>query len=261
MDQRQSFYGSIDKQIQKPNIAIIIQARMGSTRLPGKVLKQIQGKSVLRHVIERVSFSNFNPNIVIATTENIIDDPIMLEAERMEVQVYRGSENDVLLRYYEAAQFYRADIIVRITSDCPLIDYTVLDQMLARFIIDQEKLDYLSNTCDRTFPRGLDIEIFKFESLQKAYNEAKMEFEREHVTPYIWRHKELFRIKQFKNDINYANLRWTLDTTEDFELIKEIYDALYGGNNRFGMKEILIAYKNHPEWNLINASVEQKLIF
>lgn len=241
-------------------IVVIIQARMGSTRLPGKVLMQLHGKSVLQHVVERVQRSKFKTEIIIATTSLQRDNVIVDEAKRIGVSEFRGSEDDVLSRYFEAAQSVKADIIVRITSDCPVIDWVLLDDMLEKFF-DNPQIEYLSNTVDRTYPRGLDVEIFSFKTLEKAYKESTQKPDREHVTPYIWRQPELFSIEQYKNKKDYSRLRWTLDTQEDWELICKIYDSLYPTKKDFNFEDILKKYEDHPEWELINEHVEQKKVF
>lgn len=241
------------------NIVCIMQARIGSTRLPGKVIKKICGKTVLEHDIDRLKrVKNIN-KIVIATTSLEKDNVIVEEADRLKVSYYRGSEEDVLSRYYYAAKENNADIVVRVTSDCPLIDSEVTEKIIQYYLDNSQKYDYVSNTIDRTYPRGLDTEVFSFKSLQRAFNEAENQSEREHVTPYIWRNTELFKLAQCKNDIDYSSLRWTLDTVEDFELINKIYMSLYSEKMEyFDMKDILCLYKKHPELYEINNNIEQK---
>jgi spore coat polysaccharide biosynthesis protein SpsF len=240
-------------------IAAIIQARMGSTRLPGKVLIKICGKTVLEHVVDRVGQSKMINDIIIATTTNIKDDVIEAEADRLGVKVFRGSEEDVLSRYYEAAVKFEADIIIRITSDCPLIDPRIVDKMIGRYLEKKGEIDYLSNTVDRTFPRGLDAEIFAFEILKRANYEAKDLAEREHVTPYIWRNPGLFRNEHYINQTDHSNYRWTLDTKEDLKLIKSIYEQLFPVKDRdFYMEDILDLMEELPSLKSINSEVSQK---
>lgn len=241
------------------NVVCIMQARTGSTRLPGKVLKKICGKTVLEHDIDRLKrVKNIN-KIVIATTELEKDNVIVEEANRLKVGFYRGSEDDVLSRYYYAAMENDANIVVRVTSDCPLIDSEVTERIIQYYLDSSQKYDYVSNTIDRTYPRGLDTEVFSFKSLQKAFDEGESQREREHVTPYIWRNTGLFKLAQYKNDVDYSNLRWTLDTVEDFELINKIYMSLYREKMEyFDMKDILDLYKKHPELYEINNNIEQK---
>lgn len=243
------------------NIVCIMQARIGSTRLPGKVLKKICGKTVLEHDIDRLKrVKNIN-KIVIATTILEKDEDIVKESGRLKVECYRGSEEDVLSRYYYAAKENNADIVVRVTSDCPLIDSEITEKIIQYYIDNSEKYDYVSNTIDRTYPRGLDTEVFSFEALEKAFNEAKSQRDREHVTPYIWDNPSLFRLAQYKNDMDYSQLRWTLDTIEDLNFIEKVYNLIYiKKENDFNMNEVLELYRFYPELNNINSSIEQKKI-
>jgi len=216
----------------------IIQARMGSTRLPGKVMKDLCGKTVLAHVIERVRVGC--DNIVIATTEN-------------GAEVFRGSEDDVLSRYYLAAKAAKADLVVRVTSDCPLYDGKLLADMLKYY----KGEDYLSNTIERRFPRGLDTEIFTFAALEKAHRMANEQYQREHVTPYIYQNPEKFKIRLFKRQPNLSDMRWTLDTEEDWQMILAVYNHLYKGRI-FSTVEVVKFLAKHPEIAKINAHIEQK---
>ncbi|WP_226670468.1 glycosyltransferase family protein [Metabacillus litoralis] len=241
-------------------IAAIIQARMGSTRLSGKVMKEIKGSTILSHVIERVKQSSLIEEIIIATTEHERDDVIEKEAIACGVKVFRGSEEDVLSRYYLAAKENNIDIIVRITSDCPVIDPNVIDKMVKYYL--QENYALLTNAgselSQRTFPRGLDTEIFSFDELEDAFNNGQEKYHREHVTPYIYEHSN--KIYYYKNDIDYSNHRWTLDTEEDFELINEIYNRLYNGKHDFYLQDILEIFNQEPKLSTINAHIEQKKI-
>ena len=241
-------------------IGVIIQARMGSTRLPGKVMKKIQGRSVLEHVIERVKQSRLIDEIIIATTTHDQDSVIEFEALRCGVKSFRGSEDDVLSRYYYAAKNNEIDVVVRITSDCPLIDPIVLDNVIEFYgSNDYEIVTNAGNDLDnRTYPRGLDVEIFSFVLLEKAFNNAKEKHQREHVTPYIYETSKNVAI--YKNENNYSDYRWTLDTEEDFELICEIYSDLYKGSHDFYLEEIISLVNARPELKMINAHIEQKKI-
>lgn len=239
-------------------VGVIIQARMGSTRLSGKVMKEIQGKTVLEHVIERVSQTEIINEIIIATTIDERDDIIAKEALNLGVKVYRGSEEDVLSRYYYAANEYSIDVIIRITSDCPLVDPQIIDQLVRSYIGND--YDFVTNAgsdlTQRTYPRGLDIEVFSFEWLEKAFHHANKQYQREHVTPYIYEFNE--KILYYKNGINYSSHRWTLDTKEDFELITAIYDRLYKGKHDFYFMDIINLFNNEPNLFNINAHIEQK---
>lgn len=241
-------------------IVAIIQARMGSTRLPGKVMMKISDKTILDHVITRVGQSKLIDEIIIATTTKSDDDAIVEESKKLGVNYYRGSEDDVLSRYYYAAKKNNADVIIRITSDCPLIDFEVIDGMIYRFkdLYNDNKVDYLSNTIERTFPRGLDAEIFSFRILNEAFNNAEKTYQREHVTPYIYESSNKFNIVGYKNDIDYSYHRWTLDTPEDFELIKKIYEGMYNKNKTIRFEDIINFFELHPEYLQINSSIDQK---
>jgi len=237
---------------------IIVQARMTSTRLPGKVLMEVRGKSLLEYQIERLRQVRLADELVIATTTNDTDQPIVELCERLGAAYYRGSEEDVLSRYYEAATQSGADVVVRVTSDCPLIDPGVMDEVIALYINNRDKYDYVSNTLERTYPRGLDTEVFSMAALEKAYNEAREQPEREHVTLFIYRRPEQFPLANSSSATDYSYHRWTVDTPEDFALIKRIFMGLYPVNSRFTWLEVLDLLKEHPEWIEINAAVKQK---
>lgn len=239
-------------------IGAIIQARMGSTRLSGKVMKEIQGKTVLQHVIERVGQSKLIDQIIIATTVHSRDDVIVDEAERCGVKSFRGSEADVLSRYYYAAQESELDVVIRITSDCPVIDPNVIDDIIQSYLDGDH--DIVTNAGNdvyqRTFPRGLDTEIFSLACLKDAFENAKKIYQREHVTPYIYENSK--NVLFYKNEIDYSKYRWTLDTEEDFEVINRIYDRLYTGEHDFYLKQIVELFNKEPELYNINAHIEQK---
>lgn len=239
---------------------IIVQARMTSARLPGKVLKKVLGKPLLTYQIERMQRVKFADELIIATTTNKEDDVIVELCEQLAIPFYRGSENDVLRRYYEAAAHFEAQTIVRLTSDCPLIDPDVVDEIIMEFQSKQKHCDYVSNTIERTFPRGLDTEVFSFPALEQAYLKATQPFEREHVTPYIYLHPEVFRVKQVKSSIDLSKHRWTVDTCADLKLVELMLSELYPWNERFGMEDCLELIRSHPTWFSINQKVEQKLL-
>ncbi|MBI1938241.1 MAG: glycosyltransferase family protein [Ignavibacteriales bacterium] len=240
--------------------AAIVQARIGSTRLPGKIFKDLCGMPVLWHVVNRLSHSKFLDKIIVATTTLPEDDIIEKFCTENNILFSRGSSEDVLSRYYEAAKKFEAKIIIRITSDCPVIDPQILDKMIEEFITTSkaEKLDYMSNSVQRTFPRGFDAEIFTFAVLEKIFNEAVQTYEREHVTPYIYQHPEIFRIKNFAGEKDYSFHRWTVDTPEDYELIKKIYEALYDPQRIFLFNDILKLFDREPGLISINQNIKQK---
>lgn len=242
------------------NVDAIVQARFGSTRLPGKILKPLSGKPMLLHVFNRLAQAKLVDKIIIATTILPEDDAVQIFCEENKILFFRGSSADVLSRYYETAKRFNSNVIIRITADCPLIDPTIIDKMVERFTEEtvKEKFEYLSNVSPRTFPRGLDTEIFSFASLEKTYHEAHQEYEREHVTPYIYQHPEIFSLSNYPNNHDYSFHRWTVDTAEDFELIKEIYDALYNEKKIFLFADVLKLFENRPELFNINQNVKQK---
>lgn len=217
--------------------AIIVQARTGSTRLPGKVLLKVLDKSMLEHLIERLMRAKASDKIIVATTTAQDDNKIVDLTAKMGVSAYQGSEEDVLDRFYQAALRFGLKDIVRITGDCPLMDPSVIDKGIECYFSSAS--DYASNVSERTYPDGEDVEVFSFNALRRAWKEAKLLPEREHVTLYIRKHPEKFKLTNFKNDINIADKRWTLDREEDFIFIKKVYEGLYPGNKYFGIEDII----------------------
>ena len=241
-------------------VVCLVQARVGSTRLPGKILKEICGKTILYHEIDRLKKCKEIDEIVIATTDKEDDDKIVNEAKKLSVKYFRGSENDVLSRFYYSAKENNADIIVRVTSDCPCIDFEILDKMLIYFKekYKEKQVDYLSNTIKRTYPRGYDIEIFTFSALEKSYINAKKEYEREHVTPYIYDKTNNFLKLSFENKDDYSEYRVTLDTIEDFIVIKNIFENLYYKNPYFKLNDVVQYLNDNLHIVDINKHIEQK---
>jgi spore coat polysaccharide biosynthesis protein SpsF len=241
-------------------IGAIIQARMGSSRLPGKVMTKIMNRTVLEHVVERVRQSKLINEIIVATSTLDQDNILKQEAIRINANVFLGSEENVLSRYYYAAKMFNLDIIVRITSDCPLIDPIILDELLKTYL--NSDYDIVSNAgpnkIDRTFPRGLDAEVFSFEVLEETFLNAKQKHHIEHVTPYIYENKS--KVYYYKNEIDYSKYRLTLDTKEDYILIKKIYETLYKENMFFYLNEIIELLKSDESLFLINSHIEQKKI-
>lgn len=238
--------------------AIIVQARMGASRLPGKPLMEVLGKPLLFYLIERLKRCQKVHEIVIAIPDKPQDAILKEYCESLGVKVVLGDEDNVLARYGLAAKSVDCDLIVRVTADCPLMDPAVIDAMIEEFLLKKDKLDYLSNTLVRTFPRGLDVEIFTKKALEMALKEAKTPVEKEHVTPYFYQHPESFRLENFLYDQDESNHRWTVDTKEDFELIKRMLEALYPKNPYFNLRDMLDLIKMHPEWEDLNRHVEQK---
>lgn len=239
---------------------IIVQARMTSTRLPGKVMKTVLGKSLIEHQIERLKRVRLADELVIATTENTTDEPIITLCTSLAVPVYRGPEEDVLTRYHGAALAHGADVIVRVTSDCPLIDPAVIDQVIRFYLTSQPSFDYVSNRLEPSYPRGMDTEVFSFRSLSEAYLEGILSSDREHVTPFIYRHPNRYALGNIRYCEDQSRHRWTVDTKEDFELVQRIITALHPSNPYYKLEDILQLMACHQDWLLINSHVEQKKI-
>lgn len=233
----------------------IIQARMGSSRLPGKVLMDLCGTSVLARVVGRLGRSQEITQIVVATTSASVDDAIVRECERLQVSCFRGSEDDVLDRYYQCARAYPANAIVRITSDCPLIDPNLVDETV--IILKNQKADYASNVIPRTYPRGLDTEVFTSAALERAWREARELYEREHVTPYFYEHPKTFRLASVSGAVDYSRYRWTVDTREDLELLRAIYSRFHGRDD-FSWQDVIALMKREPQLAELNSQVLQK---
>lgn len=235
---------------------IIVQARMTSTRLPGKVLKEVLGKPLLAYQLERLRRVKLADEIVLATTTNQTDDVLASFAAKEEIRCYRGDEQDVLDRYYQAAILAEADVIIRVTSDCPLIEPAIIDEVIQVYY-ETPGVDYVSNALSRTYPRGLDVECFSFKVLEIAWKNANKAYEREHVTPYLYQ-QDVFIKKEVKAEADYSGYRWTVDTQEDYELVRLLLEELYRIQPYFSWREVLSVLEKHPEWKLINAEIEQK---
>lgn len=237
----------------KMTIIAIIQARTGSTRLPGKVLLDLQGKTVLEHVIDRVKMSRHINKIVVATTIRNEDLEIVKLCANLGTNVYCGSENDVLDRYYQAAKLFKADNIVRITSDCPVIDPKIIDDVVTVHLTNNA--DYTSNTLKETYPDGLDVEVFTFSSLKTAWGGAKLASDREHVTPYIRNNPDIFKHVSLEYKEDLSQKRWTLDNAEDLDFLRLIYKYLYRKDQLFNMDDILKLIGKKPEIEKINQHI------
>ncbi len=239
---------------RKPHIVAVVQARMGSSRLPGKVLMDIAGKPALSHVVERLQACQRIDQIVVATTTKLVDQAIIDLATALGVCYYAGSETDVLDRYYRAAREAAADVVVRITADCPLLDPTLVDRTVQTYLDARGDLDYVG--VDRTFPDGLDTEVFSFAALERAWREARLKSEREHVTPYIWKHPRKFRIGTVQHTSDLSHHRWTLDHLEDLIFIREIFER--AGSSRSStlhMQDVLEILDRFPKLRQINSDI------
>lgn len=232
----------------------IIQARMTSTRLPGKVMADVAGRPLLDHVIARARQAGAVDRVVVATSKRGSDDTIAEYCGRVDIPCFRGSHDDVLDRYYHAAQHLEAESIVRLTADCPLLDPAVIDKVVHHFRAGGH--DYVSNALEPSYPDGLDTEAFRGSALERAWREAKLTSEREHVTAFIWKHPELFRVANVANDRDLSHLRWTVDEPEDLEFVRAVYSHL-GPAPTFGMNDILMLLEDRPELGRINGSFER----
>jgi len=240
-------------------IVAIIQARMGSSRLPGKVLEDIEGRPILWHVVNRLKESTLIDMIVVATTVEKKDNEVEEFCKKYGIEVFRGSEEDVLDRYYQAARTYRADVIVRITADCAVIDPRVTDQVISCYLENQESCDFCSNVITRTYPNGLETEVVPIHALRLAWDKAKKECDREHVTLYIANHPKQFRLHSVENNEDLSHLRWTVDQKEDLELMCQIYKRLHSDGKIFYMEDVLDVLHKEPDLKEINKLVKQKV--
>lgn len=242
----------------------IIQARTSSARLPGKVLKELPYASnitCLEQVIRRVKKSKKLNDIIIATTKEKEDNEIINIVKKEDVKYFRGSKENVLSRYYFAAKENNIDLIVRITSDCPCIDADITDLTIDGHI--NKMADYTTNSLVRTYPHGLDVEVFNFNALEKAYKNATKDYEKEHVTPYINRNPQIFKINEMKapKELYVPDIRVTLDTEEDYALLCVVFDYLYPKNKYFNAYDIANLFNKKPWLKLINKKIMQKKIF
>ncbi len=231
-------------------IGCIIQARVGSERLPEKILKLVDKKhSMLEFVLKQLEFSKKIDKIIVATTNLKNDDVVSKLAENKEISVFRGDSLDVLDRYYRCAKKFNIDTIVRINSDCPLVDPFVVDQMIDKF--SKENFDFMSNHQPRSYPYGMDVEIFSFKTLENAWKNALLESEREHVSPFMYNHPDVFSCNNFKHIQNFSNIRITVDREKDLELIKKIIEKI--NSSPITLKEIITLYNEVPKLFLMNS--------
>jgi spore coat polysaccharide biosynthesis protein SpsF len=235
-------------------IVTVIQARSGSTRLPGKVMMDILDRPLLIRMVERVQRATLAGTIVIATTTESSDDVIEELCKKESLLCYRGDREDLLDRHYQAGKLYGADAVVKIPSDCPLIDPAVIDKVLQYYLDNQ--FDFVSNMHPASYPDGNDVEIMSMAAMEKAWQNATLKMEREHTTPYIWEHPELFTIGNvaWETGLDYSmSHRLTIDYPEDFTFIKTVYEHLYPANPAFGLSDILHLTRENPEIYEINS--------
>ena len=241
------------------DILIILQARVSSSRLPGKVLKKILDKPMLEHQIQRLAQVQTPHQLVVATSNEKDDEAIALLCKQLNVACYRGSLNDVLARYYFAAMDANTKTqgkikhIVRVTGDCPLIDANIIDNVISLYL--KEQVDYCSNCTPATLPDGLDVEVFSLSALEIAHHNARKPSEREHVTPYIRNNVHLFTQVNYIHQPDLSHYRWTVDESKDFSFVTKIYQALYPSNSNFTLTDILDLITKQPELSEINQHI------
>ena len=233
------------------NVVAIVQARMSSTRLPGKVLLPLAGKPVLAHVVDRLRSCNSINNVVLATSADPSDDAVAEWCGGYDVECFRGSLDDVLDRFYQAAKEYSVDSVVRITADCPAIDPEIIDEVVEQYVAGG--FDYYGLSGE--FPDGLDCTVISFNALEAAWKDAKLLSEREHVGPYIEKNPERFVNGGYEKFTGLGHHRWTLDETRDYEFLGEVFGKLYKANDKFGYAEILELMDAEPELMNINSGI------
>jgi spore coat polysaccharide biosynthesis protein SpsF len=236
----------------------IIQARMGSTRLPGKVMKDLGGEPMLARVVERTRRAQSLDEVVVATSASPADDRISQQCADRGWACVRGSELDVLDRYYQAARIYKADAIVRITSDCPLTDPDLLDRHVQRLWERWSEVDFVTNMMRQSFPLGLAVEAMPVDVLARMHRMSQNAELREHVTTLAYVEPEWFQIEHILHGTDLSRMRWTVDTAEDLELVRQVF--AHFGHDRFSWQEVLPLLDEHPEWAEINAAAPARAI-
>jgi len=237
------------------NIVTVVQTRMGSSRLPGKALMPLMGKPLFVQQVRRMRAAALAGKIVVATTTDVTDDIIEITCISEDIPCYRGHATDLLDRHYQAALQYQADVVLKIPSDCPLIDPAVIDRVIGYYLENRHRYDYVSNLHPATYPDGNDVEIMPFAVLENAWKHAHRPLEREHTTPYIWEHPEKFRIGNvvMEGDVDHSmNHRFTIDYAEDYHFIKAVYEALYERNPFFSVTDILTLLEERKDIFFIN---------
>jgi spore coat polysaccharide biosynthesis protein SpsF len=233
------------------NLLAILQARVSSTRLPGKALKLILDQPMIIRQIERIQRAKLIDKLIIATSKDPSDDPLVAACKKLNLSYFRGNLDDVLDRFYQVAKLLSAEHIIRITGDCPLIDPHVIDEVIQFYL--NGRFDYVSNALEPTYPDGLDVEVFSFKAIEQAWKGAVLPSQREHVTLFINQQPDKFRISNFgRSGKNLADLRWTVDEPEDLEFVRRVYEALYPSNPAFTTEDILALLSKEPSLIEIN---------
>lgn len=236
-------------------VVTLIQARMSSSRLPQKVMLSLCGKPLLYRIYERVKRATNSGEVIIITSRSRTDDRIASMCAKFDIPFYRGHLNDLLDRHYKAAKKYKADAVVKIPSDCPLIDTHVIDKVIGYYLENSNKYDYVSNLHPASYPDGNDVEIMGFNTIETAWKEADRDFEREHTTPFIWENPHRFRIGnvEWENGADYSSThRWTIDYEEDYVFIRSVFEELYDKKPWFGIHDILDLLRDKPYLKDIN---------
>lgn len=236
-------------------VLALVQARVSSSRLPQKVLKLILGAPMLLRQIERIQRSSLIDRLIVVTSTDESDDQIASLCKENNIEVFRGSLQDVLDRFYQAAIRIKPEHIIRLTGDCPLTDPILIDQVISFHLSNNN--DYTSNVLQPGFPDGLDVEVFRLSCLEQAWEQADLQSQREHVTPFIYQHPDLFKIGSFTNSIDLSELRWTVDEVLDFKLVSAIYEAIYPANPAFTTDNILEFLNKYPEWKHYNTKYKR----
>lgn len=246
----------------EPKVVAIVQARMASTRYPGKVLADIEGEPLLVREVDRAQRAEFVDQLVVATTNEPEDEPIAELCRDRGYACYRGSALDVLDRFYQAATLHQADIVVRLTGDCPLIDPGLIDQTIAAFRAAEPPVDFAANRLpdEKTFPVGTDTEVCTIAALERTWIEATQPHHREHVMPYLYEDPDRFRSLLVRSDTDYSHYRWTVDTEQDLELVRQVF-AHFAGRDDFVWTEVVDLFEAQPELMTLNAGVEHKSQF
>ena len=242
----------------KKQILAVIQARMNSTRLPGKVLKKIGNLTCIEILLKRLSKSKLIDQIIVVTSTNQHDDILYDKLSKIGVDCFRGDETNVYKRFHDVVKNSEASVVVRITADCPLIDPRVIEKVINYFHASYKKYDYVSNILEPSYPIGLHTELFSIDALEKANNNSIDPIEREHVTPYIYRNPDFFELGSVVFEENFSNHRWTIDYPEDFVLIRKIIEELYPLKDDFDMFDIISFLETKPELMLINNNFKKE---
>ena len=242
------------------NTVLIVQARMGSTRLPGKIAMDIGGHSMLARVVSRARRARTITRTIVATTTSAADHGVPAMADALGVEVFRGDEDDVLDRYYAAARATHADVVVRVTADCPLIEPDILDKVVRAFVSATPPADFAANTLRRTYPQGLDVEVASFAAIERAWRDARRPYQRSHVFPYLYENPQTFRLLGVTDDdADHSTMRWTVDTAADLAFVRAVY-ARFGNELFVGWRDVVALLDREPDLLEINAHVQHKAL-